>query len=165
MTCAIDLRGHGENDRPLDGDVLREVEAVVAPMRRFGKVVAVGHSLGGRLALASSAELVFAISPALSREYGPVTRKALDELRSYRVREARAGVVFDFLRSLPEWHPDGRATAIVFGSRDGPEIAGECRRWMAVGAPVTEIPLGLHADTIVLERTFEVLQEKLRGWF
>jgi hypothetical protein len=165
VTAAIDLRGHGQSAMALDLDVLRDVEAALTAMRRWGKVVAIGHSLGGRLALASTAEFAFAISPALPREYGAMTRKMLDDLRSYRVREASPGVNFEVLRSLPEWRPGARPAAFVFGSRDVPEIAQACRGLLASGAAVTEVPSALHPDIIHLEQTFEILERQLREWF
>src|SRR5512140_1165566 len=61
----IDLCGHGENAAPIGPPMLGELEAGLDYVRRFGKTAAVGHSLGGRLALMSkSADVVVAISPS-----------------------------------------------------------------------------------------------------
>ncbi|MCE7699077.1 MAG: alpha/beta fold hydrolase [Methanobacterium paludis] len=55
-TCAIDIRGHGENPNSLDRNILTDLEVAISYCRQFGKVAAIGHSLGGRLALVSSAD-------------------------------------------------------------------------------------------------------------
>jgi pimeloyl-ACP methyl ester carboxylesterase len=163
-TCAIDLRGHGESDTTLDEGVLGDVDLVVEVLRRWGRVAAVGHSLGGRLALASSADFAIGISPALPREYGATTRKMLAELRAHRVREASPGVNFDLLRSLPEWRPGARPSAVLYASRDVPEIADACRTLAASGAAVTEIAPALHSDVIHLGATFDAVGRQLSAW-
>jgi len=165
VAYAMDLGGHGQNPRRFNRGVVEEVEAVIAHLQRLGRVVAVGHSLGGRLALASAADYAFAISPALARAYGAATRNGLDDFRSYRVREASQAVNLDLLRSLPEWRPGPLPAAIAFGSRDVPEIIEACRAVAALGADVTEIPRAMHQDIIQLEATFEVLEKRLRAWF
>jgi dienelactone hydrolase len=164
-TCAIDLRGHGESTSTLDEGVSRDVEGVVEALRRWGRVAAVGHSLGGRLALASSADFAIGISPALPREYGANTRNMLAALRSHRVRESSPGVNLDILRSLPEWRPGPRPSAILFGSKDVPEIAYACRALAGVGAVVTEIAPAMHADIVHLEATFDAVEHQLTAWF
>jgi dienelactone hydrolase len=60
--CVFDIRGHGEHPAPLDAAMLEDLEAILTFLRRFGRVAAAGHSLGGRLALMSSADAVAAIS-------------------------------------------------------------------------------------------------------
>jgi hypothetical protein len=66
---------------------------------------------------------------------------------------------------MPEWRPGSRPAAIVFGSRDVPEILDAVRSCLASGATGTEIPGALHADIIHLERTFEVLERQFQAWF
>jgi dienelactone hydrolase len=163
-TCAIDLRGHGESASTLDEGVLGDVERVVEALRGWGRVAAVGHSLGGRLALTSSADFAIGISPALPREYGTTTRNMLAEVRAHRVRESSPGVNFDMLRSLPEWQPGPRPSAVLFASREVPEIADACRTLAAAGAAVTEIAPALHSDIIHLGATFDVVGRQLSAW-
>ncbi len=74
---AIDLRGHGANSTLFDADLVADVETAVVHARRCGRVAAIGHSLGGRLALVSSADFALAISPAIASSYGPRTRAIL----------------------------------------------------------------------------------------
>ncbi len=164
--CAIDHRGHGEHALPLDEDVLRDVEAAIAFCRSFGKVAAIGHSLGGRLCLISSADFAIGISPALNTAFSAETQRIIKELRSYRVRESFPGVNFEILKTLPAWHgTDDRQALILFGSRDVPEIAASCKELRAQGKRVVEIERALHSDIFLIEDTFTQVVKKLREWF
>jgi len=80
-TCVIDLRGHGEHKLALDRNVLDDVEAAIEHGRTLGTVAAVGHSLGGRLGLISSADFTIGISPALQTTYSAGTRQIIDTMR------------------------------------------------------------------------------------
>ncbi|WP_067625367.1 alpha/beta hydrolase [Alicyclobacillus acidiphilus] len=166
VVCCLDLRGHGENVLPLDRDVLLDVDLVVNCCRRFGKVVSIGHSLGGRLALLSSADFSIAISPALNQVYGEQTQNVLSNLRSYRVREEYPMAVFDVLRELPSYQYDeNRPTSIIFGSRDVPEIVKSCTELKALGVPVKQIEEALHSDTYLLQATFDEVGKSIDEWF
>ncbi|MBI2081597.1 MAG: alpha/beta fold hydrolase, partial [candidate division NC10 bacterium] len=65
--CCPDLRGHGEHPALLGPGIVQDLEAAVNYCRRYGRVAALGHSLGGRLALMSSADLLIAVSPAIPK--------------------------------------------------------------------------------------------------
>ncbi len=69
--CSIDLRGHGEHALPMDEHIQDDIEAAIEHCRSYGKVTAIGHSLGGRLALISSADHAIGISPALESDIQP----------------------------------------------------------------------------------------------
>ena len=101
--AAIDLRGHGENERLYDTSILEDVDLVVRHLKRSGKVLAVGHSLGGRLCLLSQADCKIGISPALGQSFGQATVNLITTMRAHRVREERAGINFDTLNILPLW--------------------------------------------------------------
>jgi len=162
--CAIDHRGHGEHKLPLDEDVLQDLEAAITYCRRFGKVAAIGHSLGGRLCLISSADFAIGISPALKSEYSAETEKIVKGMRSYRARESFPGANFEILRKLPVPQSiDNTRTLILFGSRDVPEIVSACKELKKDGLAV-EINQGLHADIFLLEETFQQVVKKLRAW-
>jgi len=164
--CAIDHRGHGENKLPLDEDVLQDVEDAIKYCRGFGKVVAIGHSSGGRLCLISSADFVIGISPALKTTYSPETQRIISDLRGYRVRESFAGVNFEVLKKLPVPQSiDNLRTLILFGSRDVPEIVSSCKELRTKGNDVIEIDQALHNDIFLLEETFRQVVEKLGEWF
>ena len=78
---AIDLQGHGEHKLDLDEGVILDLETAISHFRLFGKVTAVGHSLGGRLSLISSADYAIGISPALDKTFSPQTMEFLETQR------------------------------------------------------------------------------------
>lgn len=160
--CAIDLRGHGEHMLALDHDVLADVEAAIMHCREGGReVIVVGHSLGGRLALLSSADAVIALSPAICPTYGPPIHRIIESW-CYKVREPETAFVFDILEKLPVWQPgNGRPVAIVHGSRDMPDIRQGCIELKARGVRVTEIEKALHSDIFLLEPTIHAIKGEL----
>ena len=103
--CVIDYRGHGEHPLPLDFRAGEDMAAAIRFCRRFGKVMAISHSLGGRLALLSNADYRIAISPSLSRTYGERTQEMLKAMRSYRVRPPEIAALLAVQESLPIWKP------------------------------------------------------------
>jgi hypothetical protein len=164
--CAIDLRGHGQHALDLDENVPLDVAAAVQRGRSFGPVTAIGHSLGGRLALTSDAGHAIALSPALDDTFSPQTQEILRSLRSFRVRERFPLYVLDIMPRLPMWQPHaGQRAAIVFGASDIPEIVAACRRWASAGARVVEIEQAHHGDILFLERTFDCVTQQLRAWY
>lgn len=165
-TCVIDLRGHGENEHSFDEDVFMDVEAAVQFCKRFGKVVAIGHSLGGRLSLLSKAEFMIGVSPALNKTFSDQTQAIIKSSRSYRVREINLNVNFETLNRLPEWQFDGGKNAqILFGSRDVPEIMTACNLLLEKGACVYRIENALHSDIFYLEETYGKIICQLKEWF
>jgi alpha-beta hydrolase superfamily lysophospholipase len=160
-TCTIDLRGHGEHMLPFDIDALDDVEAAISYCRSFGKVTIIGHSMGGRLALLSSADAVIALSPAICPTYGPPIHRIIESW-CYKVREPSKASVFGILEKLPVWQPsNGRPTAIIHGSRDMPEIRQGCIDLKARGVRVTEIENALHNDIFLLEPTIRAVKAEL----
>lgn len=164
--CAIDLRGHGEHQLTMDSEFLADMEAAIRHCRKYGKVVAIGHSLGGRLALMSSADYAIGISPPIDPDYCARTQELLHKVRSYRVKEERSGAVFDYLKGLPALKGDrGGRTLVIYGSRDVPEIVDSCDVLKATGANVLRIEEARHGDTYQLESTFAAIAEQLARWF
>jgi alpha-beta hydrolase superfamily lysophospholipase len=161
--CVIDLRGHGEHMLPLDLNVVDDVEAAIEYCRSFGKVTAIGHSMGGRMALLSSADAVIALSPAVCPTYVPAIHKIIESW-SHKVREPSKAFCFDVLEKLPVWKPDGkRQTLIIYGSRDMPEIWRGCQKLGELGVPTIEIQNGLHSDIFLLEPTIRAVKNELAG--
>ena len=161
--CTIDLRGHGEHRLPLDALLLRDVDCAVRYCRTFGKVAAVGHSLGGRLALFSEADCAVAISPALKEVYSTKTRESMKALRGHRVRQAREDLPFDILVASPPWQPaQDKPVTIIYGSRDLSDIIEVCREFKEKGLEVIEIKRALHSDIYLLEETFDLVAEALK---
>lgn len=162
-TCVIDLRGHGEHTLGLDEEVILDVEAAIKYCRPFGKVVAIGHSLGGRLALISSADYSIGISPALSTTFSKETIKLLSNVRGYRVREPYTEELIEAFKRLPLVNfNDNMKKAIIYGSRDIPEIISSCRSLKSNSSSVKEIDNALHSDIFTLENTFQSVAELLR---
>jgi len=161
---AIDLRGHGEHRLDLDGNILLDLETTISHFRPFGKVTAVGHSLGGRLSLISSADYAIGISPALNRIFSPQTSESLEERRDYRVRKSKCNV-FDILNDLPQFQPDKKKSLIIYGSRDVPEIMSECAKLKSDGTQVVQIENALHNDIFLFGSTFETVAQKLQEWY
>lgn len=119
---SIDLCGHGENPAPI-GPVMRdEVESAVAYLRRFGPVAAVGVSLGGRLALMSSADCMVAISPAVVAEISPQGKWMFENFPSPAVREPYSGYVVELLQLLGPVSPHDRPCLLLYAERDIPAI-------------------------------------------
>jgi hypothetical protein len=124
-------------------------------------VAVIGHSLGGRLALLSSADAVIALSPAICPTYGPPIHRII-ETWSYKVHEPSKAFVFDVLEKLPVWQPvNGRPTTIIHGSRDMPEIRQGCIELKARGVRVIEIDQALHSDIFLLGPTIGVIKREL----
>lgn len=161
---AIDLRGHGEHLLDLDRDILLDIETAISHFRPFGKVTAVGHSLGGRLSLISSADYAIGISPALNRTFSPQTKELLEERRDYRVRRSKC-TVFNILNDLPQFQPDESRSLIIYGSRDVPEIMSECAKLKSGDTQVIQIDKTLHNDIFLFGQTFETITQKLHEWY
>jgi dienelactone hydrolase len=162
---AIDLRGHGQHPRELDDDVKDDVELAIQYARRHGSVVAIGHSLGGRLALMSSADFAIGISPPLDGSYGARTEELLKKLRGYRVRPDHPGKVFGLLANIADWEDKEESRSmIIYGSRDVPEIVATCDALREKKTNVLRIENALHSDTYLLEKTFEGIEIQLQSW-
>src|SRR6266540_7419751 len=87
LVCTVpDLPGHGEHPEPFGPSVLGEVRATVEHARAHGSVLAIGHSMGGRLALLSGADAVVAISPALPMQPSAEGMYALRTFSTPKVR-------------------------------------------------------------------------------
>jgi pimeloyl-ACP methyl ester carboxylesterase len=115
---AIDLCGHGENRTPIGPAMLGELEAAVAFVRRFGRTGAIGHSLGGRLALMSSADVMVAMSPSVMVQMSPQGKWMFENLPSPGVREPYSGYVLELLEKLGPVPPHGRPCLLLYSERD-----------------------------------------------
>ena len=121
-TLSIDLCGSGEN-RTAIGPVIRdEVDAAVGYMRRFGRTAALGISLGGRLALMSSADFMVAISPSVVAEVSPQGKWMFENFPSPAVREPYSGYVIELLDLLGPVASHDRPCLLLYAERDIPNI-------------------------------------------
>ncbi len=162
--CSIDLRGHGEHRLPMDEHIQDDIEAAIKYCRSFGKVTVIGHSLGGRLALISSADHAIGISPALNRTFSPQTQEILKNLRSYRVREMYPGQNFELLQNMPVYkHEADREDMVIYGSRDVPEIISACNE-IRPFVHTVQVENAFHNDIYTLEATFNCVIKQLSDW-
>lgn len=165
VALAIDLRGHGEHQLSLDQNVQDDVEAAIRHCKKYGNVVAIGHSIGGRLSLISSADHAIAISPPLDPTYSEKTQDTLRKLRHNKVRSDDNNWVFEILRKMPLWKDEGKGYMIIYGSRDVPEIVRSCDVLMQNGGNVVRIEDALHGDTYLMNVTYMNVAKQLEAWF
>ena len=119
---SVDLCGHGENTAAIGAGMVQEVEASLKYLRRFGSTAAVGLSLGGRLALTSSADAMVAISPSVITEMSPQGKWMFENFPSPAVREPYPGYVVKLLDDLGPVTPHSRSCLILYAERDIPAI-------------------------------------------
>ena len=77
-----------------------EMESAIAFVRRFGRTGVIGHSLGGRLALMSTADVSVAMSPSVMVQMSPQGKWMFENLPSPGVREPYPGYVLELLEKL-----------------------------------------------------------------
>jgi pimeloyl-ACP methyl ester carboxylesterase len=77
---ALDLRGHGDSDRAIDGkyDAALYTSDLVAVVKQLGirRLVIVGHSMGADVAIRASAELESRLAGLVVVDYGPESNEA-----------------------------------------------------------------------------------------
>jgi fermentation-respiration switch protein FrsA (DUF1100 family) len=115
---AIDLCGHGENLAPIGPGMAEELEAAVASMRRFGRTAVIGHSLGARLALMSTADVMVAMSPSVMVQMSPQGKWMFENLPSPGVREPYSGYVLELLEKLGPVPSHGKPCLLLYSERD-----------------------------------------------
>jgi hypothetical protein len=162
-TYTVDLRGHGENVDALGPAMFDDVEALIAHCGRAGEVAAVGHSLGGRLALLSSADYRVGISPALGKTFSGRTRDTVKRQRNHRVNEASDDAGFEIIDALPDVGALTAGDLILYGSRDVPEIVRSCEALQHDGQHVVRVDDAFHGDIFVLDATFHEIGRLLAG--
>jgi pimeloyl-ACP methyl ester carboxylesterase len=114
----IDLCGHGENTAPIGAGMRDEMEAALTYVRRFGRAAVVGHSLGGRLALISSADVMVAMSPSVMMQMSPQGKWMFENLPSPGVREPYSGYVLELLEKLGPVPSHRRPCLLLYSERD-----------------------------------------------
>jgi len=120
--CCPDLRGHGEHPAPLGPGLLQDLEAAVGYCRRYGRVAALGHSLGGRLALMSSADLLIAISPAIPKRPSAEGRAMLVAFGSTAVRTPDPAAILPLLQALGPVPDSARPKLLLVAEGDVPSL-------------------------------------------
>jgi len=163
--CLIDLPGHGENMDYFDGDIKLYIDSVIDYYKDKGKIIVIGHSVGGRLSLTSQGNYVIGISPTLVKDFSNETKGFIKNIRSYRVRERDDEFLWELHRQLPLFDlPEKKNALIIFGSRDVPEISISCKKIQENSNIVFEIDKAFHNDIYLNERTFEIIVTQLKQW-
>ena len=121
-SLSIDPCGSGENHAEIGIGMRDEVESAIASMRPYGRVGAIGISLGGRLALMSSADHMVAISPAVVQEVSAQGKWMFENFPSPAVREPYSGYVIELLEKLGPVPPHERPCLLMYAQRDIPAI-------------------------------------------
>ena len=119
---AIDNCGHGENTAAIGTGMVQEVEAGLGYLRRYGRTAALGLSIGGRLALTSTADCMVAISPSVITEMSPQGKWMFENFPSPGVREPYPGYVVKLLEELGPVESHTRPCLILYAERDIPAI-------------------------------------------
>ena len=159
-SVSVDMRGHGENNSPMTSDLVADASAIAAQIRSSKPVIAVGHSLGGRVALVSEADYRIAISPAIGEAFSRELQQMIQFMRRYRVTEDSEDV-FSVLADMPNVTKlDSDRDFIVFGSRDVPEIMARCREIQETDN-VRTIDMAQHGDIFLYEKTYRAIEEIL----
>lgn len=114
----IDLCGHGENMAPIGPGMRDELEAAIEYARRFGRTAVVGHSLGGRLALMSSADVMVAMAPSVMIQMSPQGKWMFENLPSPGVREPHSTYVLELLERLGPVPSHSRPCLLLYSERD-----------------------------------------------
>ena len=152
------------NKRGLDENILLDLETAISNFRNLGKVTAIGHSLGGRLALISSADYAIGLSPAASKKFSLQTEGIIKELRDPRVKRSNNDI-FNILNELPLNQFKDVNSMIIHGSRDIPEITSASKIIKSEGIQVEIIEGALHNDIYLYEPVFEVINKKMDEWY
>lgn len=165
-SCIIDLPGHGENKGIFDEKTDKCIEAVIDYYaKETDKLALIGHSIGGRLALASKAKMAIGISPTLISTFSSETKTLITNLRSYRVRESNADVLWDLHKNLPGYDfTKKEKSLIIYGSRDFPEILDSCNNINDNFTEVIKIENALHGDIIANEDAVNIISTCLNKW-
>ena len=121
-TVAIDLRGHGEHPASVDAGFLDDINGALDYARRYGSTLAMGHSFGGRLALASEADRAIGISPSIFRGISAEGQVMMETFTTQRVREERPGYLLEIAAAIPPVSDDGKPRLIVYSEADVPGI-------------------------------------------
>lgn len=124
-SVVIDLRGHGEHPSPLGEAILGDIDGAVAYARQRWPglpVAAVGHSLSGRLALMSQADLLVAISPAVPSKPSVEGREVLTKLSATKVNQPSPDAVLKLLQALGPVPDRGVPALVLHGEGDIPSL-------------------------------------------
>ncbi|MBP7211703.1 alpha/beta fold hydrolase [bacterium] len=165
LTCTIDLRGHGENKKPLDKSAILDINFVVDYCKKYGKVAIVGHSLGGRLGLLSNADYKIGIAPAICTGFDEETRSRLKNNFEKRVKANTNEDFLEIFYKLQNWREENETakTYILYAQDDIPSIKENCISLKKT--EVCQIKEANHSDIYFYDETVDSIVSKLEQWF
>ena len=148
----VDLRGHGESDRPGDGYSVANYASDLAELIKqlnTGKVIAVGHSMGGQTVLQLAADRPELVAGIVMVDPAPLSPppeatewlEGLVGATAAGNNEPRAGLIDSFFlpASDPQVHQRVKETMLASPNHiaaaamqsvvdfDGPTVAGQCK--------------------------------------
>lgn len=136
----IDLRGHGAHPAELGPGLQNDLNGAVDHARQFGTTLAIGHSLGGRLALGSDADRAIGFSPSIIEGISETGRGMMTTFTSPRVREDHPGYLLEIVADMPPIPNDGKPRFIVHSEADVPGILAGLRRLSLANLVRAEVP-------------------------
>lgn len=165
--CLVDLPGHGENTNLFPSDIMSYVNSLIADYRNYYEnIVAMGHSVGGRIALISDADYFIGISPTLCKDFSDATKTTIKNMRYHRVNLSSENALWDLQKELKSYDTARLPnTQIIYGSRDVPEIITACNNLKNENTSVISIENALHSDIFLSEETFKLIEKQLNDWF
>ena len=160
-TITLDLRGHGESKEKYSKDIINDINCIINVEKKdYKNIITIGHSLGGRLALISNADIRIGISPALPMNYTEQTKNIIKNLRNYRVQINNPDDNFTILSILNEYKADEKKKDFfIWCEKDVPEIKKHCLEIQSENSFV--IPEAFHNDVFINELTIRKIIEIL----
>ena len=158
----IDLRGHGESKFLYDDNILLDINEIIGTMDKNKIRIAAGHSLGGRIALLSNADIKIGMSPALAKDYSEQTNKFIKSMRQHKVNEVHNNINFEFLYNLPLVNEHlSENDLIIYGEKDVPEIIQEISILSKGFKNIHKINFAFHGDTFIMEEAITVIKNHI----
>ncbi len=154
-----DLPGHGMHPRPLAENVVREF---VAGLTTYGFRAAVGHSLGGRIAMALGVKPLCLLSVPLAPRFEGRKSELLRVLRARRVREGKPfGGLAEALAVLSGPWPDP-PVLLFYAFQDLPTCLEAAARGSQSGWETSVVKTAGHLDIISVPEVLSAVHSYLR---
>ncbi|MEW6770456.1 MAG: alpha/beta fold hydrolase [Bacillota bacterium] len=157
--CIPDLPGHGAHPAPLTAENVRRF---VAGLKAAGFNAAIGHSLGGRIAMALEIKPLCLLSVPLHARFEGRRTELLRALRARRVREAKpfAGLE-DVLAALDGPWPDP-PVLLFYAAHDLPSCRAAATRGEKAGWQTRMVRGAMHLDVVSAPEVLAAVSDWLK---
>lgn len=157
--CVPDLPGHGTHPETLTGGSIREF---AAGLRSAGFPAAIGHSLGGLVAMALGPAVLCLLSVPLEAKFPGGKSELLRVLRARRVREKKpyAGLEEAFPALGAPW-PEP-PVLLLHAARDLPVCLAAAARGRETGWEVRAVRGSGHLDLVTAPETLSAVTSWLK---